>query len=209
MDRAGEPGFVAFLGMRRIASGELSPVVLKAKAAFDQGGSASILIFDDGTGEQVDVDFSGEAEEVLTRLRARGLLSVGPKSDEVPPRGPGRPKLGVVAHEVTLLPRHWGWLNEQPGGASVTLRKLVDAARHAGEGKDRIRRSRESAYRFLSAMAGNLPCFEEATRALFAGNATRFEEHLSGWPVGVRDLARKLAAESWAESELGGATATT
>ena len=123
--------------------------------------------------------------------------------------GPGRPKLGMVAHEVTLLPRHWDWLNDQPGGASVTLRKLVEEARHAGEGKDRIRRSRESAYRFISAMAGNLPNFEEATRALFAGNATGFEEYVSGWPVGVRDLAWKLAAESWAESELGGATATT
>lgn len=189
-------GCVVFEGMRRLASGELAEVALAAKRAFDRGGSAAILIFDDATGAQVDVDFSGSAEEVLKRLEARGLLSAEPQPEAVPsPRGPGRPRLGVVAHEVTLLPRHWEWLNEQSGGASVTLRKLVDAARHANEGKDRARRSREAAYRFISAMAGNLPDFEEAARALFAGDAARFDERIEPWPAGIRDLARKLAAE--------------
>jgi hypothetical protein len=188
---------VAFEGMRRIASGDLAQVALVTKRAFDRGGSTPILIFDDTTGKQVDVDFSGSAEEVLKRLEARGLLSVVEPLPEAvpPPRGPGRPRLGVVAHEVTLLPRHWEWLNEQSGGASVTLRKLVDSARHANEGKDRARRSREAAYRFISAMAGNLPDFEEAARALFAGDAARFDERIKSWPAGIRDLARKLAAE--------------
>jgi hypothetical protein len=188
-------GCVAFEGMRRLASGGLAEVALAAKQAFDRGGSAAILIFDDVTGMQVDVDFSGSVDEVVKRLESRGLLATEPQPEAVAPRGPGRPKLGVVAHEVTLLPRHWEWLNEQPGGASVTLRKLVDAARHANEGKDRARRSREAAYRFISAMAGNLPDFEEASRALFAGDAARFGERIAPWPSAVRDLARKLAAE--------------
>ena len=113
---------------------------------------------------------------------------------EAPPRGPGRPKLGVVAREVTLLPRHWDWLNAQPGGASVALRKLVEEARRANEGKDRVRQSQEAAYRFMSVMAGNRPGFEEATRALFAGRAGRFDQLIEPWPEDVRHYARKLAA---------------
>jgi uncharacterized protein len=109
------------------------------------------------------------------------------------PRGPGRPKLGVVAREVTLLPRHWQWLSGQPGGASVALRKLVDAARHANSAKDRVRQSQEAAYRFMSAMAGDAPGFEEAARSLFAGDARRFEQCLGAWPEDVRDHTRTLA----------------
>jgi hypothetical protein len=109
--------------------------------------------------------------------------------------------LGVVAREVTLLPRHWQWLGEQPGGASVALRKLVDEARKANEGKDRLRRAQDSAYRFMSAMAGNLPGFEEAIRALFGGDSGRFEEQVAGWPAGVRDHAMKLAGVVFGREE--------
>ena len=91
------------------------------------------------------------------------------------PRGRGRPKLGVVAREVTLLPRHWDWLNSQSGGASVALRKLVEAARLAGDDKDRTRHAQEAAYRFMTALAGNLPGYEEATRALYAADPARFD----------------------------------
>jgi len=195
MDGTRQAEYVLFEGVLRIASGDLASVASKAKEVFDRGGSSSVLIFDDATGEQVDVDFSGPIEVVLHRLQRRGFLTAESQPEMQAPRGPGRPKLGVVAHEVTLLPRHWEWLNEQPGGASVTLRKLVDAARHANEGNDRVRRSREAAYRFILAMAGNLPDFEEATRALFAGDAARFDERIQAWPVGVRDLARKIATE--------------
>lgn len=116
---------------------------------------------------------------------------------EAVPRGPGRPKLGVVAREVTLLPRHWEWLNGQPGGASVALRKLVDEARRANDGKDRVRQAREAAYRFMSVMAGNERGFEEATRALFAGDRERFEEFVASWPADVRDHAKRLAAAAF------------
>jgi hypothetical protein len=180
----------AFEGTRRIASGELAAVALKAKEVLDRGERAPVLIFDDTTSEPVEIDLRGTSAQVLKRLAKSAQTPREPETDE--PRGPGRPRLGVVAREVTLLPRHWEWLSSQPGGASVALRKLVEHARKAGENRDRLRLAREAAYRFMSAMAGNEPGFEEATRALFAGNRERFEEHIRGWPAGVRDHARKL-----------------
>ena len=99
-----------------------------------------------------------------------------------------------MAREITLLPRHWDWLNSQPGGASVALRKLVEPARRASEGKDRIRQSQEAAYRFMSVMAGNRPGFEEATRALFARDEHRFNQKIESWPADMRSHASKLAA---------------
>lgn len=191
MDAGRRRACAAFEGQRLIAAGELAEVALRAKEVIERGEHAPVLIFDDATGEQFEVDFRGTAEEVLGRLAGQGG-----GADETPeaPRGPGRPKLGVVAREVTLLPRHWDWLNGQPGGASVALRKLVEEARRANEGKDRARKSQEAAYRFMSAMAGNLPGFEEANRALFAGDRSRFEAETDPWPADIRDHARKLAA---------------
>jgi hypothetical protein len=176
----------AFEGTRRIASGELPAVALKTKQVIDRGERGPVLIFDDVTSQLVEVDFRGTPEQLLKRL--------APEPAPHAPRGPGRPKLGVVAREVTLLPRHWDWLNSQPGGASVALRKLVEHARKANESRDRVRIARESAYRFMSAMAGNEPGFEEATRALFAGDRARFDEHVRRWPAAVREHVAKLAA---------------
>ena len=179
----------AFEGSRRIGSGDLAQVAMEAKDAVDRGGQ--VLIFDDVTSQPIELDLRGTAEDVRTRLTA---AAGGAIAAEPAPRGPGRPKLGVVAREITLLPRHWDWLNTQPGGASVALRKLVEQARHASEGKDRIRQSQEAAYRFMVTMAGDRPGFEEATRALFAGDADRFDREIASWPVDVRDHARRLAA---------------
>jgi hypothetical protein len=150
-----------------------------------------VLIFDVATSEAIEVDFRGTPEDVLRRLaRPDGKpAAIVPEA----PRGPGRPKLGVVAREVTLLPRHWDWLNAQPGGASVALRKLVEEARRANEGKDRVRQSQEAAYRFMSIMAGDRPGFEEATRALFAAQRERFDQSIRSWPEDIRKHARKLA----------------
>jgi len=176
----------AFKGARCIAAGELGDVALKAKAAVDKG--AQVMIFDDDTSESIEVDFRGAAEEVLQRLAQPD----GNPAVTEGPRGPGRPKLGVVAREITLLPR----LSAQPGGASVALRKLVEEARRANGGKDRVRQSQEAAYRFISVMAGNRPGFEEATRALFAGHRDRFDQLIAPWPKDVRHHARKLAADA-------------
>jgi uncharacterized protein len=185
----------AFEGARRIAAGALMEVASKAKAAFDKG--RHVLIFDDASSESIEVDFRGTVKDVLQRLAERDRKASAAVAAAEAPRGPGRPKLGVVAREVTLLPRHWDWLNAQPGGASVALRKLVEAARRANEGKDRVRQSQEAAYRFMSTMAGNRPGFEEATRALFAGRREPFEQLVAPWPRDVRDHAIKLAAAAF------------
>jgi hypothetical protein len=183
---------------RRIASGDLADVVRKVKQVIDDGQQEPVFIFDDATSAVIDVDFRGTVAEVVERLAGNAVTTTDdqPEQPETP-RRPGRPKLGVVAREVTLLPRHWEWLRGQPGGASVALRKLVDEARKANEGKDRIRRAREAAYRFMSAMAGNEPGFEEASRALFRGNRDDFEAQVEPWPLDVREHTKKLASASF------------
>jgi uncharacterized protein len=183
----------AFEGSRRIAAGEVTEVALKVKKVVDRGPRGPVLVFDDTTSESIELDLRGSAEDVTGRLAARAApAQPEPAPDE--PRGPGRPKLGVVAREITLLPRHWEWLGRQPGGASVTLRKLVEEARKASAGKERVRQAQEAAYRFMSVMAGDRPGFEEATRALFAGKQGRFDELVEAWPADIRAHARKLAA---------------
>jgi uncharacterized protein len=192
MDTPSEPAFVAFGGDRRIAAGDLREVARAAKQALDRDSDITVLIFDGLTSHAVDLDFRGSVDDVLARLPAAApTADIGPASP--PHRGPGRPKLGVVAREITLLPRHWEWLARQRGGASVAIRKLVDDARRGSEDKDRIREGQEAAYRFMSAMAGNKPHFEEAIRALFAPDPRRFRELIAGWPTDVRDHAARLA----------------
>ena len=192
----------AFAGERRIASGDLRRVALEAKAALARDKWVQVVIFDDVTSNLIEVDLRGTADEVLERLaECRDQAITQPAEAEGhAPRGPGRPKLGVVAREVTLLPRHWEWLASQPGGASVALRKLVENARTANRSKDRLRTAQEAAYRFLSAMAGNAAGFEEAVRALFAGNREKFDHIVEPWPVDIRDHAKKVAAAAFAES---------
>jgi uncharacterized protein len=191
---------IAFAGSHRIAAGQLALVALKAKELLDRNDSAAILIFDDITSEQVEVDFRGTAEQVLQRLSvndaAAATLEESTSSQE-PARGPGRPKLGVIGREVTLLPRHWDWLNAQSGGASVALRKLVEEARRHGEQRDQLRRAQEYAYRFMSTMAGNSVNFEEAARALFAGDQAEFALLTDTWEPDVGDHARMLASRAF------------
>jgi hypothetical protein len=191
----------AFEGARRIAAGDVSQVALKVKKVVDRGPRGPVLVFDDITSEQLELDLRGTDEDVTRRLAAPAPAA--PPAGSIPdePRGPGRPKLGVIAREVTLLPRHWEWLGQQPGGASVTLRKLVEEARKAGADKDRLRQAQESAYRFMSVMAGDRPGFEEATRALFAGQQRRFDDLVEAWPADVREHARKLAAPALASRQ--------
>jgi hypothetical protein len=153
-----------------------------------------VLIFDDATAQTIEIDFRGSAADVGARLAQRTDLAA-PTQEIEAPRGPGRPKLGVVAREVTLLPRHWDWLASQPGGASVALRKLVEHARRENGDKDRVRIAREVAYRFIAAMAGDLRDVEEVARALFAGDAARFYSLVATWPEDIRDHAVKLAAD--------------
>src|ERR1700674_3954643 len=181
---------VAFDGDRCIAAGDLRDVARAAKQTLDRRKDASVLVFDGGTSGPIDIDFRGTVDDVLARLPDIADAPAAAEDTAVPaPRGPGRPKLGVVAREVTLLPRHWEWLAQQSGGASVALRKLVDEARRASGDRDRERAARDAAYHFMSAMAGDLPGFEEASRALFAGDRLRFEQHTVAWPEDVRAYA--------------------
>ncbi len=178
----------AFADDRILKAGPLAEVALAVRAAGNADGI--ILVFDDATGEVVDLDLRGSDADIAARL-SPATPTQEPETGA--PRGPGRPKLGVVSREVTLLPRHWEWLTDQPGGASVTLRRLVDEARQNGDTQQRRRKAQEAAYRFMSAMAGNLPGFEEASRALFAGDRARFESQMAGWPADIRRYTAKLA----------------
>ena len=198
----------AFAGKEQIASGKPAEVARSCKQLADAGDNRILLIFDDVSAEPVELDLRGSMGDVLARLSdsADSLKNVtqgGAGSEEeakpqtTAPRSPGRPKLGVVGREVTLLPRHWEWLSAQPGGASVALRKLVEQARRVNRARDLVRSSQEVAFRFMSAMAGDEPGFEEASRALFAGDQKRFEEETADWPADVREYALSLAADAF------------
>ena len=189
----------AFAGNHILASGSLADVALAVKHAPPSSPSAPVLIFNDRTGHQVDLNLSGTDEEVVARHAPPPQLSPIPQSRTTPhpkPRAARPPKLGVVPREVTLLPRHWDWLAAQPGGASVALRKLVEQARRDNEVRDRKRERQEAAYLFMCSLAGNLPGFEEATRALYADDRKRYAEQVASWPEDVRNYASRLAWET-------------
>jgi len=182
--------YTAFSGHRRVAAGAWTELLSATKHHLDAGGDP-VLIFDDETGRQIDVDFSGSVEDVLERAGAQ----------DAPRAGPGRPKLGVVSREVSLLPRHWEWLQEQPNGASATLRRLVDEARKR---TPRSRQLRDAAYRFIWAVAGNFENAEEAIRALYAKEDERLEHLMSAWPPDVREHVLRLVGEAWREERVAG-----
>jgi hypothetical protein len=192
----------AFCGLKRVASGLAGDVAVAVKGLVDRG--ETVAIFDDATSRPIEIDFRGTAEEVRARIDAEpekvdALAETGPADLDIPAaRGRGRPKLGVVAREVTLLPRHWEWLNRQPGGASVALRKLVDEARRVHGERDRKRDAQEAANRFMMAMAGDQPRFEDASRALFASDVEAFDALTEFWPPDIRDHSRGLAAAAFA-----------
>ncbi|WP_426031164.1 DUF2239 family protein [Caulobacter sp. DWP3-1-3b2] len=180
--------YVVFEGERRLAAGSKLEVAVAAQGRLEDASAEPLLIFDP-EGRQVDFDLRGGPSDIARRL--------GEETPEAAPRGRGRPKLGVTAREVTLLPRHWEWLAAQPGGASVALRKLVEAARRDTEGPTRRRAAREATYRFASVMAGDRAGFEGASRALFAGDARAFFDLAAAWPTDIVEHLRVLAAEAF------------
>lgn len=194
--------YTSFQGSRRLATGSLPVVALAVKRAMEQRSDNPLSIFDNSSGRSIDIDMRGSDDEVVGRLTkahkhvASANADSDSDSDSEEPRGRGRPKLGVVAREVTLLPRHWEWLSAQPGGASVALRKLVEQARLTHGERDKTRKAHERAYYFMSAIAGDMPGFEEAARALFANDMRAFCELIAAWPSDVRDHATWLANDS-------------
>lgn len=181
--------FVAFAGSEVIARGTLADVVDRSKVLFDSGKDARIALFDDETGRVVDVDLVGTEAAVMARLDTH---PAGGESRPEKQKGPGRPKLGVVSREVSLLPRHWSWLGEQRGGASATIRRLVDVARKQNSAEEQVRRTIEAAHRFMWDIAGDLPNFEEASRSLFAQDLDRFAELVADWPTGIREQLQRF-----------------
>jgi hypothetical protein len=190
--------YIAFDRDRRIAGGDLREVARAAKELLDRREDAAILVFDGATSAPVDIDFRGTVADVRARLPDTAKVPATAEDAVLAaPRGPGRPKLGVVAREVTLLPRHWDWLGQQSGGASVALRRLVEEARRTGEESDRIRQAQEAAYRFMSVIGGNKPHYEDAIRALYANDPARFEKLIAAWPADVRDHTLTLAERAF------------
>lgn len=177
----------AFANNKIIATGNIKEVALKVKN-FLGGNKANVLIFDDATSAQIELDLRGTVEAVSSRLEK--ILEPEEKKT-----GPGRPKLGVTSKEVTLLPQHWEWLALQPGGASVTLRKLIEEAKKKSFHKDQIRQTQEATYKFMHAMAGDLPDYEEALRALYAGDKKKFENMIADWPSDIKKHTIKLAGK--------------
>ena len=186
---------IAFADHRRVASGPLAEVARQVKALCDASPLTNVLVFDATTSAPIEIDCHGSVEQMLERL---ALSYAAPTPDADPGRcGPGRPRLGVVAREVTLLPRHWEWLASQPGGASVALRRLVEQARRLNLAGDRRYAAQEAAFRFMSAIAGDFGGYEEATRALFAADPQRFDTLTADWPHDVREHLRRLAADAF------------
>jgi hypothetical protein len=192
---------IAFAGSRCIAAGPLGEVARQVKESADAHPLARILVFNALTSEPVEIDCRGSVADVMSKIPAPAPRADAPPPDAPPPAlpaGPGRPRLGVVSREVSLLPRHWEWLSGQPGGASVALRKLVEHARRASGSADRIRQAQNATFQFMSAMAGNLDGFEEAARALFAADRPRFEALLAAWPDDIRQHLHELAGAAFA-----------
>lgn len=181
----------AFAGPRLLRAGPRHEVAATVREALCSSSTETVLVFDDRTGKLVDIDPRGDAADAPD---GQAVATSGDAGAEPPlKRGRGRPKLGVEAREITLLPRHWEWLMHQPGGASATLRRLVDDARKHSGAADGQRARREAAYTFMNAMAGDLPGFEEAIRALFAGHEDALRRLSAVWPPDIAAYALRLA----------------
>lgn len=185
-----------FEGHQLLARGPLQQVVAEAVARGGVGADGRpLLLLNDGSGETVDLDLRGGLTQVLERLRARLAPAPAAPQEAAAPRERGRPRLGVVAREVTLLPRHWAWLASQRGGASQALRRLVDEARRR-EQEQGLPASPEARYKAMSTLAGDLPGFEEASRLLFGGDEAGFARSIAQWPQDLRDYLGSMSAEA-------------
>ena len=180
-----------YVNSTMLAFGALREVAASVKQQVDRDPNLSVLVFHAQTSQPIELDLRGSVADVVARLEPAAVPSA---------RKVGRPKLGVAAREVTLLPRHWDWLACQPGGASVTLRKLVDAARRENEGADVLTQGREALYRFIAAVAGNAPDYDEVSRALFAGQKARFLSLIASWPNDVQAHLHRLSSRAFPEA---------
>lgn len=179
------PTYSAFLNGWRLANGPLHEVAIAVLHARQAEPETNPLIISNVTGQSIDLDLRGNEKAVAARYTVDAPIQA--------PKGRGRPKLGVVAREVTLLPEHWDWLAAQPGGASVALRKLVHAARRSSGDMTQTRQARDRAYHAMSTLAGDLAGFEDASRALYAGDPEQMVAQMATWPEDVRAYVLELA----------------
>lgn len=184
-----ENTYTAFEGRKRLAQGDLSQVISKVKKRIGDSAHSSVLIFSDSTGRTMDFNFQGSMEDVRKRLEIFTTAT-----EVAPSTGPGRPRLGVVCREVSLLPRHWEWLATQPRGASATLRTLVEEARKKSGGETSVRKAQERTYQAMSILAGDLVGYEEALRALYKRDEDAFLSHTKSWVKDVHAYIHELAA---------------
>ncbi len=184
--------YTGFLGSRLVASGDILSVAIKIKKSLRLEVKLQVFIFDDLTGDQAEVDFRGDLDQMKTRLQTQVDEQTIKKS------GPGRPRLGVISKEITLLPEHWEWLAIQPGGASVTLRKLIEEAKKKNTQRDQIRQAQDRAYKVMMVLAGDRVGYEEALRALYQGNRQAFQSQIESWPSDIREYTLALAREAFA-----------
>lgn len=174
--------YTAFEDHKILSKGSLEDVVLKVKKRFEKSPASQIVIYSDATGKSMDFNFHGSEKEVLKRLE----VYTTPESATAVSSGPGRPKLGVISREVSLLPKHWEWLATQSGGASNTLRKLVEESMKKTSGVNTVKTAQERTYKFMSVEAGDLENYEEALRALYRKDKERFSSEIKTWPRDVQ-----------------------
>ena len=179
------PTWVAFEHHQMTATGQPAAVIAAIQQRLAATPHAMPVVLDAVSSERIELDWRAPMESLLAALPTHAPEPADGEAADGTPRGPGRPKLGVTAREVTLLPRHWEWLSRQPGGASVVLRKLVQSAMKEGSAADAKRRATDAAYRFMSIVGGDLPLYEEVSRALFAGELVRLRSLVAGWPGDV------------------------
>ena len=184
--------WVAFEHHRRTARGTPDEVITSLRQRLAEHPDAMPVVLDAVSSERIELDWRQPLDTLLALVPALAPATVKQEPPGEVPRGPGRPKLGVTAREVTLLPRHWDWLARQPGGASVALRKLVQSALREGSAADAKRRATDAAYRFMSIVGGDLPLYEEVSRALFAGEMAQLRSLVSGWPADVTEQLLSL-----------------
>lgn len=172
-----------------VAAGPVRDVVATLHARREAHGDEGLLVFDDRTGGAVDFDLRGSAADAQAVLPHHPLWPATPPPEK---RGRGRPRLGVVSREVSLLPRHWSWIKAQRGSASAVLRRLIEREMKADAPADEVRARAERAHAFLWTMAGDLPGFEAASRALYAGALDTYAALAAAWPDDVRAYADRL-----------------
>lgn len=189
--------YVAFVDDRWLARGPPSEVAVALHQHLAGGGSGRVVVLDESTGRRVDMKLDGDEDEVRSRYGGQAPAGNGSAT----PRRRGRPRLGVVGREVTLLPRHWAWLDGQRGGASATLRRLVDRARREFASSDRLNLAQDRTHRLMTALAGDRPGYEEACRALYSGNASRFNDETRTWPRDVREVVQASAADAFSSAD--------